>query len=63
MNSKENKLIDILISLEPIFKKAGNLSLDLRKTATISKKLETGIAGIDMVTNADLEVQELIYRR
>jgi fructose-1,6-bisphosphatase/inositol monophosphatase family enzyme len=56
----EDRLVDILISLELVVKKAGELMLELRKNATVNDKFATGIKGIDMVTNADLAVQEAI---
>jgi len=54
------KYIDILISLEPVFKKVGELAVKMRKTALAKNKLSTGIAGIDIVTEADTAVQEMI---
>lgn len=60
MKIEKDNLINILISLEPVFKKAGELALELRQNAVIKTKSETGITGIDMVTNADLAVQEFI---
>jgi len=52
--------IDILISLEPVFKQAGELALKMRETAKSKNKFNTGIAGIDIVTEADTAVQEFI---
>jgi len=58
--NKERELIDILINLEPAIKKAGILALKMQKNITVSKKLNTGIYGVDIVTEADLKVQEMI---
>jgi hypothetical protein len=52
--------IDILKSLEPVFKEAGELALKMRATATSRNKFNTGVAGIDIVTEADTAVQEFI---
>ena len=57
---KAKECIDILISLEPVFKRAGELALRMRKTAKSKSKYNTGVAGIDIVTEADLAVQEEI---
>ena len=60
MQTNSQKFIDILISLEPVFKKAGELAVKMRETAKSKNKFNTGIAGIDIVTEADLAVQEFI---
>jgi len=60
MDKKIEECINILISLEPIFKRAGKLALEMRQTAASRYKLDTGIHGIDIVTEADLAVQEAI---
>lgn len=52
--------IDILISLEPVFRQAGELALKMRQTAASKSKYDTGVAGIDIVTEADIAVQEFI---
>jgi len=52
--------IKILVELEPVFKKAGELALKMRKTALSKNKHNTGVAGIDIVTEADTAVQEFI---
>lgn len=57
-NSQE--YIDILISLEPIFKQAGELALKMRKTAKSKNKYDTGNPAFDIVTEADTAVQEFI---
>jgi fructose-1,6-bisphosphatase/inositol monophosphatase family enzyme len=60
MQDKAKEYIDILISLEPVFKKAGELSLKMRSTAGSKNKFSTGVAGIDIVTETDTAVQEFI---
>jgi fructose-1,6-bisphosphatase/inositol monophosphatase family enzyme len=60
MNKNADECIKILIELEPVFKKAGELALKMRKTAKSKNKFNTGIAGIDIVTEADTAVQEMI---
>lgn len=60
MIQNTEEYINLLISLEPIFKQAGDLALKLRSTAKASYKSETGVHGVDLVTEADLAVQEMI---
>lgn len=60
MNQKANKYIDLLIQIEPVIEKAGKLSLEMRNTAKSHKKYQTGEYMIDVVTEADLAVQEMI---
>lgn len=60
MENNIQEYIDILISLEPAFKKAGELAVKMQKTAKSNNKFSTGFAGIDIVTEADLAVQEVI---
>lgn len=54
------KYVNALIKLEPIFKQASEMSLELRSTVDVKKKLNTGIDLVDIVTEADLLVQETI---
>ena len=54
------EFINILVGLEPVFKKAGQLALSMRETAVRSNKFNTGIASVDIVTEADFAVQEMI---
>lgn len=63
METDINKCIDILIESESIIKEAGELSLGLRATTKTSNKLQTGIEGIDIVTEADCAVQEFILSK
>lgn len=60
MDQKIKKYIDILIGLEPKFKEAGELAIKLRQTAKSHNKYQTGNQVIDIVTEADLAVQEYI---
>ena len=60
MEQAPNEYIEILLGLEDVFKSSGELALQLRKKAVVNNKLQTGIRGIDIVTNADVAVQEAI---
>jgi fructose-1,6-bisphosphatase/inositol monophosphatase family enzyme len=60
MENNSQEYINALIGLEPVFKKAGELALKMRKTAKSKNKFNTGVAGIDIVTEADTAVQEFI---
>lgn len=55
-----SEYVDILIKLEPVFENAGKLALELRRDITIKNKHQTGIYGVDIVTNGDLAVQEAV---
>ena len=59
-NMTEEQYLNILISCEPIFEQAANLACDLRNKASSYNKSETGADGIDVVTDADLKVQEFV---
>ena len=59
----ENQYLDILTSCEPIFEQAAQLALDLRGKVPIHNKSETGVEGVDIVTGADLQVQEFILSK
>ncbi len=52
----------VLESLEPVFKEAGKLAVRMRGAKT-SIKLSTGIADVDIVTEADTAVQEFVLSR
>lgn len=60
MDKNAQGYISELIKLEPVFKKAGELAVKMQKTAASRNKFNTGITGIDIVTEADLAVQEAI---
>lgn len=59
----EDQYVNLLVSCEPIFEQAAQLALDLRGKVTIHNKSATGVEGVDIVTGADLEVQEFILSR
>ncbi len=59
----EDQYLDILISCEPIFEQAARLACDLRNKVSSYNKSQTGAEGIDIVTDADLQVQEFILSR
>lgn len=63
METDIKKYIDILVEFEPIIKEAGKLSLKLRSTTKTHNKLQTGIEGVDIVTEADCAVQEFILSK
>jgi len=55
--------MDIIKEIEPFekdFIKAGELALELRQKMTSRNKYNTGDSEIDVVTSADLEIQEFI---
>lgn len=60
MSEKFEKYINDLIKIEPAFKRAGDMALQLRSSALIHNKYQSGVEGIDIVTEADLKVQEKI---
>ncbi|OGZ90854.1 MAG: hypothetical protein A2599_00525 [Candidatus Staskawiczbacteria bacterium RIFOXYD1_FULL_39_28] len=60
MQNSTEECIKILIELGPVFKKAGELAVKMRGTAKSENKFNTGVAGIDIVTEADTAVQEFI---
>ncbi|MGA2417740.1 MAG: inositol monophosphatase family protein [Candidatus Staskawiczbacteria bacterium] len=60
MNQSSEECIKILIESESVFKKAGELAVKMRTTAGKRNKHNTGVAGIDIVTEADTAVQEFI---
>lgn len=57
---KENKYIKLIQTLEPVFLKAGELAVKLQSDVVAKKKLATGTYEIDVVTDADIEIQETI---
>ncbi len=52
--------INSLISLEPVFDQGAKLALDFQGKARSRQKLNTGVAEVDIVTEADLAVQEFV---
>lgn len=57
-----SKMIDILISLEPEFRKAGKLACEMQSTTLSHNKTSSGIMEVDIVTEADIKVQEMILK-
>ena len=57
-----SKYIDDLIRLEPIFIKAGELALKMQKNIKSDSKSNSGVHFFDIVTKADLAVQEYILK-
>lgn len=53
-------LIKILESLEPVFRETGALACRMQKTATHYDKFHSGNSATDIVTEADLAVQEFL---
>ena len=60
MQTNPQEYIEALINLEPVFKKAGQMALEMQATAASRNKFNTGFAGVDIVTEADLALQEFI---
>lgn len=54
------KEIEIIQQFEDIFIEAGKLAVKLKNNAVIEKKHNSGIEDIDIVTSADLAVQEFV---
>ncbi len=57
------KEIEIIQQFEDIFIKAGKLAVKLRNNAVIEQKHNSGIKDIDIVTSADLTVQEFVLEK
>lgn len=60
MRLSANRAIRILMGLEDKFIKAGELALDKQEFSHSGYKSSTGVAEIDIITDADSEVQEFI---
>lgn len=56
----KNKLINELEKLEPVFIEAAQLAVKMQKTAKHHNKYNTGFSGVDIVTEADLAVQDFL---
>ncbi len=63
MENNAKEYIDILTGLEPVFKRAGKMALGLRGNTAVRNKHQTGVPMIDIVTEADLAVQEFILSK
>jgi fructose-1,6-bisphosphatase/inositol monophosphatase family enzyme len=55
--------LDLIQKFEPVFIEAANLAASLKQSAVANQKLSSGVADIDIVTNADMEVQEFILKK
>lgn len=55
-------LIKTLIKLEPVFKQAIEIACEMQSTAKQYNKYDTGVSVIDIVTEADLAVQEFLLQ-
>lgn len=56
----KERLVQILEKLEPVFVKAGELALSMQGVAKHHNKYDTGNDLVDIVTEADLAVQEFL---
>lgn len=59
----QDQYLTILVSSESIFEQAANLACDLRDKVSSYNKSQTGVEGLDIVTEADLQVQEFVLQR
>lgn len=57
-----DEMIRELVKLEPVFIKAGDVAAEQQKTIGSYNKFNTGQADFDIITKADLEVQETILQ-
>lgn len=57
------EMIDAIQKFEKDFIEAGKLAIKLRKNAVVSNKFASGIEDIDIVTSADLAVQEFLLKK
>lgn len=57
-----NNLVEVLKNLEPIFVEAGKLALKMQKGVDHHNKYSTGNDLVDIVTEADLAVQEFLLK-
>lgn len=62
LSRSAQSFIKVLQGLEPLFRRAGDLACTLQKTARSRMKLATGNYSADVVTEADIEVQEFILK-
>ena len=60
---KHMKEIDLIQHFEPIFIEAAELAAKLKKDAVSNKKLSSGNIEVDIVTSADLAVQEFVLQK
>jgi len=57
------KELDLIQQFEPLFIEAAKMAMKMRKTAKVENKSNTGITEIDIVTDADLAVQEFVLKK
>jgi fructose-1,6-bisphosphatase/inositol monophosphatase family enzyme len=57
---EDNYYIELIRKYEPVFLKAGELSVKLQSGVIAKKKLTTSTYEIDVVTDADIQIQETI---
>lgn len=57
------KILDLIQSFEPAFIEAAELATKLKNKAIKESKSQTGNSEVDIVTSADLEVQEFILKK
>lgn len=57
------EILNEIQKFEKVFVKAGELAIKLRESMTSSQKQNTGFAEADVVTSADLAVQEFVLKR
>lgn len=57
------EMIEVIQKFEDDFIEAGKLAVKLRKDAVVSNKFTSGIEDIDIVTSADLAVQEFLLKK
>ncbi len=62
IRANEKKMIELVTKLEPVFEKAGKLACDMQSRAISNMKYSSGEIEADIVTDADLEVQEMILK-
>jgi fructose-1,6-bisphosphatase/inositol monophosphatase family enzyme len=55
--------LELIQEFEKDFIEAGKMAVKLRKDVTVEDKFNSGIKDIDIVTSADLAVQELILKK
>jgi hypothetical protein len=56
----DKNLIETLTKLESVFIQAGELAVKMQRTTKHHNKINTGINAVDIVTEADLAVQEFL---
>lgn len=57
------KQLELIQKFEPLFIEAAKMAMAMRKDAKSEMKFDTGVSEIDIVTNADLAVQEFVLKK